>query len=152
MRPIRIALAALISVSSLSACGGGRHPAAGPPPASGIGAPAPASAVEQFIGLAGQQKYVEMGYVFGNVRGPIAERQAPQRVARRMEALATLLRNDGYSILGVVPVAARPEARAVTVQLRRGRRNTEVPFTVVQGPGGRWLVEVVDVQALAGGA
>jgi hypothetical protein len=48
---------------------------------------------------------------------------------------------------GVVPVADRPDARQVTVQLRRGQRTMTVPFTVVQGPGGRWLVEVVDLEA-----
>ena len=38
----------------------------------------------------------------------------------------------------------------MTVQLRQGRRTVDVPFTVVQGPGGQWLVEVVDVEAATG--
>lgn len=139
---------ALVLCLAAAACGGGGgRPAAGPPPA-GVGAMQPAAAVEQFIGLAQQQRYTEMGYVFGTVRGPLAEQQAPARVARRMQALATVLRHDTYSMTGVVPVSGRPEARLVTVQLRQGRRTVDVPFTVVEGPGGRWLVEVVDLQSV----
>jgi hypothetical protein len=131
----------------LSACGGGTAPSGGPAPAGMAAATQPAAAVEQFIGLAKQQRYTEMGYIFGTSRGPLAERQAPVRVTRRMQALANVLRHDSYAMTGVVPVSGRPEARMVMVQLRQGRRTVDVPFTVVQGPGGGWLVELVDLQA-----
>jgi hypothetical protein len=108
---------------------------------------APAAAVEQFMGFAAQQRYTEMGYVFGTSRGPLAEQQAPGRVNRRMQAIAGVLRHDSFSMTGVVPLPERPDARRVTVQIRRGQRIMNVPFTVVQGPGGRWLVEVVDLEA-----
>lgn len=148
MRSRHLFAVVLVGPFLFAACsgGGGRRPPVGPPPAGTV-AMAPASAVEQFIGLAAQQRYTEMGYVFGTARGPLAEQQAPARVTRRMQALATVLRHDTYSMTGVQPVANRPDARLVTVQLRQGRRVVDVPFTVVQGPGGRWLVEVVDVEA-----
>ena len=149
MRPRHLFAVVLVVPIVLAACGGsggGRRPVAGPPQA-GAGAMAPASAVEQFIGLAAQQRYTEMGYVFGTARGPLAEQQAPARVTRRMQALANVLRHDTYSMTAVQPVANRPDARLVMVQLRQGRRVVDVPFTVVQGPGGRWLVEVVDIEA-----
>lgn len=149
MRPRHLIAVVLVVPFVFAACsssGGGRRPSSGAQQA-GAGAMAPASAVEQFIGLAAQQRYTEMGYVFGTARGPLAEQQAPQRVTRRMQALASVLRHDTYSMTGVQPVANRPEARLVTVQLRQGRRVVDVPFTVVQGPGGRWLVEVVDIEA-----
>jgi hypothetical protein len=144
LRSRHLSLAAC--VLALAACGGGTAPAAAPAP-TGIVATAPASAVEQFLGFAGQGRYVEMGHVFGTARGPISEQQEPARVARRMEALATVLRHDEYSMTGVTPISGRPEARRVTVLLRQGRQQVEVPFVVVQAPGGRWLVEVVDVEA-----
>jgi hypothetical protein len=139
-------LAPLVCLLALAACGGGARAAGGSAP-SGIVATAPASAVEQFLGFAGQQRFIEMGHVFGTARGPLAEQQAPARVARRMQAIASVLRHDQYSMTGVVPVPGRPEARRVTVQLRQGRQQTEVPFVVVQAPGGRWLVEMVDIEA-----
>ena len=144
---MRLRILAVLAVSVLlPACGGSTAPVVRP---SGIeaGASAPAAAVEQFLGLAAQQKYTEMGYVFGNARGPLAERDAPARVARRMQAIANVLRNDSFAMTGVVPVPGRADARTVIVALRRGPRTREVPFTVVQGPGGRWLVEMVDLEA-----
>jgi hypothetical protein len=133
-------------VLSLAACAGGSRPS-GAPPSGAVGAMQPAAAVEQFIGLAQQQRYTEMGYVFGTARGPLAEQQEPARVTRRMQALANVLRHESFAMTGVVPVSGRPEARLVTVQLRQGRNTVDVPFTVVEGPGGRWLVEMVDIEA-----
>lgn len=142
-------LAALVLALSAAACGGGgaARPSGAPAPGGVVAATQPAAAVEQFIGLAAQQRYTEMGYVFGTARGPLAEQQDPARVSRRMQALANVLRHDTFAMTGVVPVSGRPDARLVTVQLRHGRRTVDVPFTVVQGPGGRWLVEVVDIEA-----
>ncbi|HYW11947.1 MAG TPA: hypothetical protein VE871_08320 [Longimicrobium sp.] len=143
---------ALVLTLATAACGGGGGRTGGSPAPSGVvGATQPAAAVEQFIGLAQQQRYTEMGYVFGTARGPLAEQQDPARVSRRMQALATVLRHESFAMTGVGPVNGRPEARLVTVQLRQGRRTVDVPFTVVQGPGGRWLVEVVDIEAATGG-
>lgn len=153
MRPRHLPVVVLAVLVASAACGGsgGGRPSAGPAP-SGVGAAmAPAAAVEQFMGFAAQQRYTEMGYVFGTARGPLAEQQAPGRVTRRMQAIASVLRHDTYAMTGVVPVADRPEARQVTVQLRQGGRVVTVPFTVVQGPGGRWLVEVVDLEAAMSG-
>jgi hypothetical protein len=149
VRPRHLPVVVLAVLVASAACGGGggSRPVGGPAPANVGAAMAPAAAVEQFMGFAAQQRYTEMGYVFGTARGPLAEQQAPARVNRRMQAIATVLRHDTYSMTGVVPVADRPEARQVTVQIRRGQRTMTVPFTVVQGPGGRWLVEVVDLEA-----
>jgi hypothetical protein len=149
VRPRHLPVVVLAVLVVSAACGGntGGRPAGGPGPAGVGAAMAPAAAVEQFMGFAAQQRYTEMGYVFGTSRGPIAEQQAPARVNRRMQAIASVLRHDTYSMTGVVPVANRPDARQVTVQIRRGQRTMAVPFTVVQGPGGRWLVEVVDLEA-----
>jgi hypothetical protein len=143
VRPTRLILPAL--TLALAACGGSRPAPATAP--SGIVAMAPASAVEQFLGFAAQGRYVEMGHVFGTSRGPIAEQQEPGRVVRRMQAVASVLQHEEFSMTGVVPVSGRPDARRVTVLLRSGRQQSEVPFLVVQGPGGRWLVEMVDVEA-----
>lgn len=150
MRSRHLAIVALVLSLPAAACGGGSRPGAAPPP-NVAAAMTPAAAVEQFIGLAAQQRYTDMGYLFGTPRGPIAEHRAPARVSRQMQAIAQVLRHDTYAMTGVVPVANRPEARQVTVQLRRGSRQLNVPFVVVQGPGGRWLVEVVDLEAAQGG-
>jgi hypothetical protein len=149
VRPRHLPVVVLAVLIVSAACGGsgGGGRAGGPVPAGVSPATAPAAAVEQFMGFAAQQKYSEMGYVFGTARGSVAERQPAASVHRRMQAIASVLRHDSYSMTGVVPVPGRPEARRVTVQLRQGQRTRTVPFTVVEGPGGRWLVEVVDLEA-----
>ena len=148
MRPRHLPVVVLVFLLASAACAGsaGGRPG-GPGPGGVSAAMAPAAAVEQFMAFAAQQRYTEMGYVFGTARGPLAQQQAPERVGRRMQAIAHVLRHDTYSMTGVVPVPDRPDARQVTVQIRRGQRTRTVPFTVVQGPGGRWLVEVVDLEA-----
>jgi hypothetical protein len=135
--------------TALAACGGGATTArpAGGPSGTAVQATAPASAVEQFIGYARQAKYTEMGYLFGTARGPLAESQAPERVARRMEAIASVLRAESYALNAMVNTPGRPEARTIMVELRQGRQSRQVPFIVVQGPAGTWLVEMVDMQA-----
>jgi len=149
VRPRHLPVVVLMVLVASAACGGsgGGRGAGGPAPAGVSAAMAPAAAVEQFMGFAAQQRYTEMGYVFGTARGPLAQQQSPDRVIRRMQAIATVLRHDTYAMTGVVPVAGRADARQVTVQLRQGQNTVNVPFTVVQGPGGRWLVEIVDLEA-----
>ena len=68
-------LAALVLALSAAACGGGgaARPSGAPAPGGVVAATQPAAAVEQFIGLAAQQRYTEMGYVFGTARGPGCE-------------------------------------------------------------------------------
>jgi hypothetical protein len=144
VRPTHLSVAASLLV--LAACAGGGRGAGGPAP-SGIAAAQPSAAVEQFLGFVNQGRFTEMGYLFGTRRGPIAEQQAPLRVARQMQALASVLRHDEFALTAVLPEPGRPEARRINVDLRRGGAFYDVPFVVVQGPGGRWLVEVVDMDA-----
>lgn len=82
--------------------------------------------------------------------GPLLYIADPTRARARMARLAGLLRHDAYALLGTEPVADRPEARMVAMDLRRAGSTYRVPVTVVQGPRGRWLVEVVDMQEILG--
>jgi len=148
VRPWKLVALVLVAVP-LAACGGGGAGVGGGPAPAGVQAAAPASAVEQFMGFAKQERFTEMGYLFGSVRGPLAESQAPQRVARRMQAIARVIRHDSFSLSGMVPTPGRPNARTIMVEMRQGRRTVQVPFIVVQGPGGSWLVEQVDLEAIS---
>lgn len=137
-------LPALVVLLLIAACAGGLRP-----PAGGAGAPAPEAAVERFLQLAGEREYLEMGWYFGTSEGPVNGRDAASDVEKRMYALATVLQNEGYVVGSGTPVPGRVgAAQRFTVRLMRNGREQQVPFTTVRGPGERWLVEQVDVQAI----
>lgn len=130
----------------LAACAGGLRP-----PAAGVGAPAPNAAVERFLQLAGEREYLAMGWLFGTAEGAVLSRDTPSDVEQRMFALATLLQNEGYDVGTGSAVPGRVGgAQRFDVRLARGTQQMVVPITAVRGPGGRWLVELVDVEAITG--
>lgn len=144
MQRVSSRLLVLCTLVIFAACGG--RVAA---PAGGAGAPAPGPAVERFLELAGEQEYLQMGWFFGTAEGSVMQRDSPSDVEKRMYALATLLRNEGFAIGNGVSVPGRVGAAQVfNVQLTRSGRQLAVPMTVVRGPDGRWLVEQVEVQAV----
>lgn len=119
------------------------------PPAGGAGAPAPASAVERFLQLAEEGEYLQMGWYFGTSDGPVLQRDDPSEVEKRMYALATVLDNDGFVVGSPSAVPGRiGAAQSFAVRLQRGNRQLQLPVVAVRGPGGRWLVESVDLQAI----
>lgn len=135
-------LTALLLVVAASACAGNRAPSGGP------GAPSAAAAVEQFLQLAAEERYVDMGWVFGTDAGPVMRQWPRPEVEQRMYAIAKVLVHDSY-VVG--PSSAVPgrigQAERFTVTLQTATRMVEVPFTVVRGDG-RWYVEQVDLQAV----
>jgi hypothetical protein len=118
-------------------------------PGAGPGAPAAAAAVERFLQLGDRAEYLEMGWVFGTQNGAIAAEWPASEVERRMYALATVLRHDSYVIGNPQPVPGRVgRAERFMVTLHRGTEIRDVPFIVVMGPGNRWFVEQVDIEAI----
>lgn len=112
----------------------------------------PVVAVEHFLQLAHGRDFSAMGHLFGAVDGPILLRDPVVEVERRMYALADLLAHDAYSVRSGTAVPGRGgAAMTIPVTLMRGERSVEFPITVVRTRSGRWLVEQIDVSALAGG-
>ena len=144
MRRAISGLSAVLILALLAGCGSGIRP-----PPTGIGAPAPAAAVERFLQLAGESEYLQMGWYFGTTSGPVNQRDNPSDVEKRMYALANVLQNQGFVVGTGTGVPGRVgAAQLFSVQLMRNGRQHRVPFTVVRGPGERWLVENVDVTAV----
>lgn len=147
-----VALLPVLVVVAVAACGGSRQasaPRGGVVSAAAAGASAPSAAVEQLLRLAGRKQYLEMGNVFGTAQGPVSGRDAPRDVERRMYGLATVLENNGFTILDESPIPGTVgQGVRMTVQLRKGDRTFSVPFTTVRGPADRWFVETVDVERI----
>jgi hypothetical protein len=121
------------------------------PPVNGPGGQSGATAIDRFLQLSKQKNYLQMGWIFGTADGSVNERWPAPEVEKRMYALASVLDYDSYVVGTGDPVPGRVGgAERFTVRMRKGARNFEVPFTVVRGPGQRWFVEQVDVQAITG--
>lgn len=113
------------------------------------GAVAPSDAVEQFLALGKQKRYLDMGWVFGTAEGPVINRDDHGQVERRMYALAAVLDSESHTILSAEPIPGSVGAQVrLMVQIRQRGRSYRVPFTTIRGPGGRWFVEVIDVEAV----
>lgn len=130
----------------LAACAGNRGPSDGLP-----GAPAAPAAVERFLQLSSLQDYAGMGWIFGTAEGPTMERDPLPEVEQRMYALSRILAHDGFVVGSGTPVPGRTdEAILFDVIINRGLETFRVPFTAVLGPGRRWFVEQVGVEAITG--
>lgn len=137
-------IAVLVVTAGGCASGGARSTT---PP----GAPAAPAAVERFLQLANVKDYVGMGWIFGTNAGAILSRDPPAEVEQRMYALASLLSHEGFVVGNGLPVPGRTaEAVVFDVIVTQPGRNLRVPFTAVRGPGNRWYVESLDVEALTG--
>lgn len=139
----RIASLAFLLLA-LTACGGGGGQ--GGHLRSNPGGTAPAVTVEQFLRLAAQKQYADMGYIFGTREGPVAGRDPAPEVERRMYAIAAVLEHQRFSIRDSSPVPGSPQTMQVSVELEHRGRKSQVPFTVVRGPGERWFVETIDLE------
>jgi len=128
-----------------TACGSGRAA-----PAAGSGADTPTAAVDRFMRLATDHGYLEMGWVFGTERGPVAQRDPAANVERRMAMIASVIANQSYQVGQPRPIPGRVgRAVQVDVHLRTATGGFYlVPFTTVSTRRGRWYIEHVALEAV----
>lgn len=121
----------------------------GQPPRGGPGGAAPSTTVEQFLRLAARKQYLDMGWLFGTTQGAIMSRDPRADVERRMFALASVLENREFTIRDEAPIPGSVgQSVRLTVQLQTRGGTMNVPFVTVRGPGERWFIEQIDVQAV----
>ena len=130
---------------------------------------APQLTVERFLQAANSRDVASMGRMFGTTDGPLMETggtfgcmfkkigswfggSACRRrtdVELQLDAIARVLRHDSYRIAREEPVFGRstPATRVLVDLTVEGVSVPNVPFLVVQGGEGRWLVENVGLEA-----
>jgi len=129
---------------------------------------APILSVERFLQASNARDLHGMANIFGTANGPYIETGGAfgcffkrigswirvsdrcttiQEVELRMDAIATLLQHDDYTVVSENRVAGRehPTTRVGVNFVIRGRDITDVPFLVVQSKDGRWFVEEIDL-------
>lgn len=149
LRGVLVALAAACVVTAGCARGPAPAPGARPVAAADAGAASATDAVQGFVAAARVNDARSMGLLFGTAAGPVAGRDAPADVEKRMRALACYLSNDSARVVDDLPAVAAGNRRLVTVSLRQRELTRDTRFTVVPNARGRWLVESFDIERLS---
>lgn len=135
----------------------------------------PQLSVERFLQAANQRDLDAMGRLFGTAEGSYGDTgstfgcafkkigswfggqacRTRQEVELRMDAIASILRHQDYTVTQQRMVAGRDHPTSqVLVDLRVDRESVVrgVPFVVVHGGDGRWLVQEIDLQRVMAGS
>jgi len=140
-------------------------------PATAVG---PQLSVERFLQAANTRDLDAMGRLFGTHEGPLGDTGSTfgcafkkigswfggeacldrRDVELRMDAIASILRHRDYAVTAQQRVAGRTHAttRLLVDLTLDGGTVKGVPFLVVHGSDGRWLVQEIDLaRVMAGG-
>lgn len=134
-------------------------------PATAVG---PQLSVERFLQAANTRDLEAMARLFGTVDGPLADTgstfgcafkkigswfggescRSRTEIELRMDAIASILQHEDYVVARQERVAGRthPTSRVLVDMTVNGRRVSAVPFVVVNGPDGQWLVQEIDLE------
>lgn len=142
---------------------------------SSMAATSPIVSVERFLQAAHTEDLAAMAQIFGNRDGPIAGQTgstfgcAFKRMGSwigvsdrcrqwtdidlRMNALAQILVHDEFAVRSEsnVPGRLRPAIRVGVDLIHGNNLYSDVPFVVVQGQDGRWMVEEIGLGVITGG-
>jgi len=108
------------------------------------GAPAPRTAVEQFLAAIRAQDLQAMSVIWGSEKGPARDLIERQELEKRELIMQCMLSHDRFRILSEGPGA--DGARVFRVELRRGALTRATNFISVQGPSDRWYVSSADLE------
>lgn len=108
------------------------------------GAPAPRTAVEQFLAAVRAQDLQAMSVVWGSHKGPARDLIERKELEKRELVMQCMLTHDRFRIVSEAP--GTEGKRVFRVELRRGSIMRATNFTSVQGPSDRWYVESADLE------
>jgi hypothetical protein len=122
-----------------AACGG----------SSGAGTVSPADAtVTRFLRAVADSNIAAMAQLWGTASGPAAQTRQPPQWERRLEVMRYYLRHEAARITSSAGVTNQPTRHAIVVELAREGCTATVPFQLVRLPGGGWLVNEIDLDAI----
>jgi len=110
------------------------------------GAVSPQLAVDQFLLAARARDIQAMSIVWGTKNGPSRETMDRTELEKREVILACYFNSDSYRLLG--ETSGQADHREVRVELKKNNLTRLTTFYTIQGPGGRWYVDNVDIAAV----
>lgn len=127
--------------------GGAVAPSVGESP-SAIGASSSRAVVESFLKAVNAQDLQAMSGLWGNAKGLARDQLKREELEKRLIVMQCLIQHDTVTFpedRGRLQTGGRQE---FLVELTKGKIVARTTITAVAGPGGRWLVEDVDVAKL----
>jgi hypothetical protein len=103
-------------------------------------------AVDQFLVAVRSRDLQAMSTVFGTTKGPARETMDRTELEKREIILACYFNNDSYRVLG--EQSGQSNHREIRVELKRGAQTRQTTFYAIEGPGGRWYVDNMDIAAV----
>src|SRR5688500_10199026 len=145
---VRKSLLVTTFLLGLAACAPARVPSPGPAPSTndGLGAAAPRLAVDAFLDAVRTEDLQAMGATWGTSQGPARQTIERTELEKRVIILQCYLQHDSYRVLNEFP--GEGGRRVVRVELTRGTDKRQPSLHTIQGPGGRWYVENVELAAV----
>lgn len=128
----------------LAACSTGRQTIAND--GSVTGALTPQLAVDQFLAAVNAKDIQAMGTVFGTNKGPARQTVDRTELEKRLIILSCYFAHDSARTLG--EDRGVQGHREVRVELKKGNMTRQTTFYTIQGPGGRWYVDNMDIAAV----
>ncbi len=123
-------------------------PSIGASPAGTVGAATGRGAVEAFMGAVKAQDLQAMSGLWGNEKGLARDQYKRDELEKRLVIMQCLLQHDVFRFVEAGPRLQTGGRQEHLVELKKAKLTAQTTVTTVGGPGGRQLVEDIDVSKL----
>ena len=135
------------AVSTATAIPGAAIPSVGAAPTT-AGAASGRGAVETFLAAVRLQDLQGMSALWGNSKGLARDQLKRDELEKRLVIMQCLMQHDTFVFAEERPRLQAGGTQEHVVTLTKGKQSATTTIATVAGPGGRWLVEDVDVTRL----
>lgn len=135
------------AVSTEMSIPGAAAPSAGAAPTA-VGAATGRAAVEAFLGAVRAQDLQGMSALWGSAKGLARDQLKRDELEKRLVIMQCLMQHEKFAFVEDRPRLQAGGRQDHMVTLTKGKLSATTTMATVIGPGGRWLVEDVDVTKL----
>lgn len=126
---------------------GAAAPSVGSVPADAGGASSRA-VIEAFLKAVNAQDLQAMSAYWGNTKGLARDQFKRDELEKRLIVMQCLMQHDKFAFAEERPRLVAGGVQEYLVELTKGNVSARTTFSTVVGPGGKWLVQDVDVTPL----
>jgi hypothetical protein len=106
------------------------------------------AAIDAFLKAVNSQDLQAMSLYWGNTKGLGRDQYKRDELEKRLIIMQCLMQHDKFAYVEDRPRLSAGGLQEYLVELTKGKISARTTFTTVAGPGGKWLVQDVDVSKL----